>query len=209
MAIQEVLGIDTEALVAQLDGRGYIVVPGWIGAAEVGRQRLAMETVRVLRNGGDPNTLTVRAHNLLGKTRACDHLATDPRLLAIVKGHLRDELQVSISALMDILPGAAAQPLHRDDGMYSGVYSVMGGLPYPHLPLTVNTVITLDEFTPLNGATRIVPGSKDEGGEVDGQRGNETAVLAACPAGSLIAWSGSTVSFPYACCWHMCACQRL
>ena len=61
---------------------------------------------------------------------------------------------------MDILPGAAAQPLHRDDGMYSG----MGGLPYPHLPLTVNTVITLDEFTPVNGATRIVPGSMPQQG---------------------------------------------
>jgi hypothetical protein len=114
---------------------------------------------------------------------------------------------------MNILPGAAAQPLHRDDGMYSE----MGGLPDPHLPLTVNTVITLDEFTPVNGATRIVPGSKDECGQIDSQRGNETAVLAAkvhavlaakvhaaCPAGSLIAWSGSTVSFACAYCWHMC-----
>ena len=121
---------------------------------------------------------------------------------------------------MNILPGAAAQPLHRDDGMYSE----MGGLPDPHLPLTVNTVITLDEFTPVNGATRIVPGSKDECGQIDSQRGNETAVLAAkvhavlaakvhaaCPAGSLIAWSGSTVSFACAYCWHnhVCACQRL
>ena len=103
---------------------------------------------------------------------------------------------------MDILPGA--------------LWNGRAAVPTSILPLTVNTVITLDEFTPVNGATRIVPGSKDEGGEIDSQRGKETAVLAACPAGSLIAWSGSTVSFPYACCWHMCVptammelCKRL
>lgn len=97
-----------------------------------------------------PNGLTVRAHNLLGKTRACDHLATDLRMVA---GHLRDSLQSSICTLMDVLPDEAAQDLHQDDAMYR--------LPRPHLTLTVNTAITLDEFTADNGATRIVPYSKD------------------------------------------------
>lgn len=96
-------------------------------------------------------------------------------------------LQVSIATLMDILPGAAAQPLHRDDAMYRG-------LPYPHIPLTVNTVITLDDFTLANGATVIVPHSKDLGEEIDQEQGRERAVPAVCAAGSLIAWSGST--------WH-------
>ena len=62
------------------------------------------------------------------------------------------------------------------------------------MPLTVNTAITLDEFPAENGATRIVSHSKDWGEAVDQERGATAAVPAVCPAGSLIAWSGST--------WH-------
>ena len=107
-------------------------------------------------------------------------------MLAMVESHLRDTIQFSICTLMDVLPGEAAQDLHQDDAMYR--------LPWPHLPLTVNTAITLDEFTATNGATHIVPYSKDWGDAVDQERGAAAAVPAVCPAGSLIAWSGST--------WH-------
>lgn len=181
--------IEASVLIKQLDDVGWIIVPGWITDEEVHRQRTAMETVPVLRQhspGHAPNGLTVRAHNLLGKTRSCDHLATDPRLLALVKGHLRDTIQFSICTLMDILPGEAAQKLHQDDAMYH--------LPYPHIPLTVNTVITLDNFTAENGATRIVPHSKDWENPINQELGEKKHLPAVCPAGSLVAWSGST--------WH-------
>jgi ectoine hydroxylase-related dioxygenase (phytanoyl-CoA dioxygenase family) len=161
-----------------------VIVPGWICDREVAHQRKAMEAVPVLRTA--PTGLTVRAHNLLGKTRACDHLAMDPRLLALVQGHLRDKLRFSICTLMDILPGEEAQALHQDDAMYK--------MPRPHMPLTVNAVITLDEFTADNGATRVVPGSWEWAGAVDQAIGSMAAVPARCPAGSLIAWSGAT--------WH-------
>lgn len=108
--------IDADALVEQLDGVGFIVVHDWISADEVRRQRAAMESVPVLRTHSPshaPNGLTVRAHTLLGKTRECDHLASDPRLLAVVRGHLRDSVQFSICTLMDILPGEGAQVCHR------------------------------------------------------------------------------------------------
>ena len=64
----------------------------------------------------------------------------------------------------------------------------------PHMPLTVNTAIALDDFTAENGATRLVPHSKDWAGGIDQRLGDASAVPACCPAGSLIAWSGST--------WH-------
>ena len=108
--------IDIDALVRQLDDVGFIVVPGWISLEEVTRQREAMELVPVLRQHSPahaPHGLTVRAHNLLGKTRACDHLASDPRLLNIVQGHLQDSVQFSICTLMDILPGEASQHFHQ------------------------------------------------------------------------------------------------
>ena len=67
-------------------------------------------------------------------------------------------------------------------------------MPRPHMPLTVNTAVTLDDFMEENGATRIVPHSKDWGDEIDQERGAAECVPAVCPAGSWIAWSGST--------WH-------
>jgi len=181
--------VDVDSLVQQLDTTGYIIVPNWISPAEVQRQREAMEAVPVLRQHSPshaPNGLTVRAHNLLGKTRECDHLATDTHLLAVVQGHLRDSIQFSICTLMDILPGEESQRLHQDDAMYR--------MARPHMPLTVNTVIALDDFTSTNGATRIVPFSKDWGEDIDQDHGDGEAVPACCPAGSLIAWSGSS--------WH-------
>ncbi len=108
--------VDVDELVRRLDAEGWVIVPGWIDADEVARQRAAMESVPVLRQHSPshaPHGLTVRAHNLLGKTRACDHIAMDPRALAVVGGHLRDSLRFSICTLMDILPGEASQNFHQ------------------------------------------------------------------------------------------------
>lgn len=128
----------------------HAFLPSWL--TKVAQQRAAMEQVPVLLGGVGGNghmDRTVRAHNLIGKTRACDPIVEDPRLLALVRGVLGEEIQVSVTTLMDMLPGEKEQNYHQDDRRYK--------LPRPHIPLVFNSIIALDEFTTANGATRLIP----------------------------------------------------
>lgn len=135
-----------------IDEHGYAVIPGWLDDERVSRlaDDLRRE-VNPIRELMKPDEKTVRAHNLLAKTRCVDDLVCDDRLVAIVQGVLGSHVQVSVVAMFDLLPGSKAQGLHQDDGLWP--------LPRPHPAFLVNAVIAIDEFTKENGATVIVPGS--------------------------------------------------
>eukprot|EP01052_Picozoa_sp_SAG31_P027849 SAG31_NODE_2640_length_5324_cov_5.437835_8_plen_86_part_00 len=47
--------------------------------------------------------------NLVGKTRCCDELLVDPRILELVDGHLGAVFELSICVLMNIFPGEKPQ----------------------------------------------------------------------------------------------------
>ena len=148
------MGVDVTRWVREVETQGYVIIDGFLSPDEVAVQKAAMATVPVLQGGVGGNVhldRTIRAHNLLGKTRACDHIVEDPRLLALVEGVLGDDIQVSVATLMDMLPGEREQNYHQDDRRYK--------LPRPHIPLVFNSIIALDEFTPANGATRLIPRS--------------------------------------------------
>lgn len=135
-----------------LEEEGYAVIPDWICAERV--KKLAEDLrreVNPIRELMPPEYKTVRAHNLLAKTRCVDDLVADPRMVALVKGVLGPHIQVSVVVMFDLLPGASAQGLHQDDGLWP--------IPRPHPPFVVNSVIAVDEFTKANGATQIVPRS--------------------------------------------------
>jgi ectoine hydroxylase-related dioxygenase (phytanoyl-CoA dioxygenase family) len=139
---------------------GFVIVEDFLSPEQVAEQRAAMQRVPVLQGGTGGNSHmdhTIRAHNLIGKTRACDPIVEDPRLLALVRGVLGEEIQISVTTLMDMLPGEREQNYHQDDRRYK--------LPRPHIPLVFNSIIALDEFTVANGATRIIPNSHRWGEE--------------------------------------------
>ncbi|MCE2462097.1 MAG: phytanoyl-CoA dioxygenase family protein [Pseudomonadales bacterium] len=163
---------------AEIDERGYAVIPDWIGPERV--KRLGED----LRREVNPIDKTmVRAHNLLGKTRCVDDLVCDPRLLALAQGVLGDKIQVSVVAMFDLLPGAKAQGLHQDDGLWP--------LPRPHPPFVVNGVIAADDFTKENGATVLVPGSHKWHDQEVRQPPDVATVQVEMGAGSLLVWTGA------------------
>ena len=134
-----------------VEEQGFVVVPDWLDAERV--ERLAADLKRdvnpIRELMGDGHT--VRAHNLLAKTRCVDDLVCDPRLMALAQGVLGYQIQVSVVVMFDLLPGAKAQGLHQDDGLWP--------VPRPHPPFSLNAVIAVDDFTKANGATMLVPGS--------------------------------------------------
>jgi ectoine hydroxylase-related dioxygenase (phytanoyl-CoA dioxygenase family) len=170
--------------IEQIDENGYVVIPNWLDEARVAKlgEDLRRE-VNPIRELMPPDKTTVRAHNLLAKTRCVDDLVCDKRLIALVQGYLNYQVQVSVVAMFDLLPGAKAQGLHQDDGLWP--------IPRPHPPLVVNSVIAVDDFSIENGATVLVPGSHKWHDVTVRQPPEVETLQVEMPAGSIVIWDGA------------------
>ncbi len=163
---------------------GYAVFPNWLSEQRVAKLRGDLvNEVRPIVELMPPDKTTVRAHNLLGKTRCVDDLVCDPRLLAVVHGMLGPHVQVSVVAMFDLLPGAKAQGLHQDDGLWP--------IPRPHPPFVANAVIAVDDFTVENGATTLVPESHKWHDRPVQQPPHVDPIQVEMPAGSMLIWTGA------------------
>lgn len=163
---------------------GYAIVEGVLDRDEVRRARdelvAVLERTPTGRNNFEGFS-TRRVYALFKKTRAFDGPAVHPLVLGVldrVLGHY----QLSAPVGIQIGPGEQAQVLHRDDGIYP--------LPRPHPPVVVNTMWPLDDFTDVNGATRIVAGSHLWAHERVADASCET-FAAEMPAGSVMFYLGN------------------
>ncbi|MET9274384.1 phytanoyl-CoA dioxygenase family protein [Kribbella sp. NPDC003557] len=141
----------------QLDRDGYLPLEGILTGAEVAaiNERLAELTAAE----GDRAGLEV--HQEKGTDRLADLVNKDPRfavcfshprVLAAMR-HVLGEFRLSSLNSRAALPGEGHQALHADSGhpVEPGAYEVC------------NSIWLLDDFTPENGATRVVPGSHRRG----------------------------------------------
>lgn len=169
---------------ASLKERGYALIPNWLSAERV--EKLSSDLrreVNPIRELMPPDYKVVRAHNLLAKTRCVDDIVCDPRLVALAQGVLGKQIQISVVAMFDLLPGSKAQGLHQDDGLWP--------IPRPHPPFVVNAVIAVDEFTKANGATHIVPKSHLWHDTPVKQPPHVKPIQVEMKPGSMLIWSGA------------------
>jgi ectoine hydroxylase-related dioxygenase (phytanoyl-CoA dioxygenase family) len=145
-------GVNVTERVAEIEAQGYTLIPDFIQANEIARIRHAFDTevqITEMRAIGTDTGKTLRAHNLLAKTRAVDYLFLDPRIRALIEGVLGSRVQINVTTLFNILPGETKQFLHQDDGLWP--------IKRPHPHFVCNALIALDDFDVENGATHIVP----------------------------------------------------
>lgn len=177
-------GVNVTERVAEIEEQGYTVIPDFISIDEVSRIRHAFDTeVRIteMRAIGTDTGKTLRAHNLLAKTRVIDYLFLDARIRALVEGVLGKRVQINVTTLFNLLPGETKQLLHQDDGLWP--------IPRPHPHFVCNALIALDDFDIENGATHIVPYShKWHDRRVD--QDVETLQLT-MRSGTMLMWAGS------------------
>ena len=177
-------GLNVSAHVGEIQEQGYTVVDDFLTAEEVVRIRHAFNTevpITEMRAIGTETGKTWRAHNLLAKTRAVDHIYLDARLRAIVEGVIGQYTQINVTTLFNTLPGETRQFLHQDDGLWP--------IPRPHPPFLCNALIAFDDFTIKNGATHLVPYSHlwhDR--EIDQ---SVDTIRAEIPSGSMVMWEGA------------------
>ncbi len=163
---------------------GYAIVENFLSPDELRRAReelhRALAQTPTGRNGFE-GFQTRRVYALFKKTRAFDGAATHPLVLRVLD-RILGHYQLSAPVGIQIGPGEAAQPLHRDEQIYP--------LPRPHPPVVVNTMWPLDDFSFENGATRLAAGSHlwDPGRVPDEKTEFVTAVM---PAGAMMFYLGN------------------
>ena len=130
-----------------------------------------------------------RIWNLLGKAPSVAALAEHPIVLDLAREQLGEDCVLSDCSATSIGP-------HTDGGAWH-VDVPLGQLPepLPDIPLTIQNVWMLDDFSEDNGATRVVPRShlsQRKPPWAEGALDGEIALTA--PAGSIAIWLSST--------WH-------
>ncbi|HSS49781.1 MAG TPA: phytanoyl-CoA dioxygenase family protein [Thermoanaerobaculia bacterium] len=147
----------TQAEKDQLDRDGYLPLEGVLPLEEVSalNKRLAELTAAEGDRAGlevHQEKGTDRLADLVNKDAKFEVCFSHPRVLAAMK-HVLGEFKLSSLNSRAALPGEGHQALHADSGhpVQPGEYEVC------------NSIWLLDDFTPENGATRVVPGSHRRG----------------------------------------------
>ena len=177
-------GLNITEHIEAIEDKGYTIIPEFLNPTEVGDLKRSFNTdlpITEMRAIGTESGRTWRAHNLLAKTRAADHVFLDPRLRKLVQNFLNDRTQINITTLFNTLPGETKQFLHQDDGLWP--------IPRPHPHFLCNALIALDDFDVENGATHLVPYShKWHDRKVDQ---SVDTIQVEMKAGSMVVWAGA------------------
>ncbi|HWD82903.1 MAG TPA: phytanoyl-CoA dioxygenase family protein [Kribbella sp.] len=147
----------TQAEKDQLDRDGFVPLEGILTAEEVSaiNKRLAELTAAEGDRAGlevHQEKGTDRLADLVNKDPLFEVCFSHPRVLAAMQ-HVLGEFRLSSLNSRAALPGEGHQALHADFGhpVEPGAYEVC------------NSIWLLDDFSPENGATRVVPGSHRRG----------------------------------------------
>ncbi|MEZ4736852.1 MAG: phytanoyl-CoA dioxygenase family protein [Caldilineaceae bacterium] len=185
---------------AELDEQGYTVFPNVIDAAWLAALREAFEQITAAEgeNAGKEVSQMAgvrRLADLVNKGEVFDRIYTHPLVLAAAHHVIGRPFKLHSINGHDPLPGHGQQALHPDWG---------GARPDSTVFHVMNSLWLLDDVSPENGATRIVPGShrwpggpRDQMSDLKAPHPQEIYITA--PAGSVLvfnshAWHGSTTN---------------
>jgi len=142
---------------------GAVIVEGWLGDDLLQKFNAELEPWLRAHPGTDSgseasdNFLGLKTRRLQGlatKTPSFIDILTDARLNGFAQAVLAPiapNIILNNGELIDIGPGEAAQPLHRDDDAWNFANA--------NNPLMINCIAALVDISPQMGATLIVPGS--------------------------------------------------
>ena len=182
-------GTTSSELVAALDGAGCAVVES-LGSRETVAAILDELSPYMDRTetGQDEisGSLTRRTGAVPARSRASWELLRHPLIVAAASHYLAppgQRMHICTAVTSDLLPGQEAQPVHRDQWTY-------GYYPWPAgFEVEFNVLWAMQDFTEINGGTRVVPGSHTWDNELELTQADTVGVE--CPVGSAIIVLGS------------------
>jgi ectoine hydroxylase-related dioxygenase (phytanoyl-CoA dioxygenase family) len=147
-------------LLQQLDDDGYVILPSLLPESQVEAIRDALapylQRQKMGRNDFEGYD-SERVYALLAKSPVFAELAAHPLVLDVCERILGPNFMLSACLAINTHPGENAQPLHFDDSFYR--------IPRPRPAYGVSAFWAIDDFTPDNGPTEIIPGSHKWGGD--------------------------------------------
>jgi ectoine hydroxylase-related dioxygenase (phytanoyl-CoA dioxygenase family) len=148
------------ALLERLQTDGYAILPRLIDAPMLARIRDALAPHlqgRLPGRNDFEGYKSERVYALLAKSPVFAELAAHPLVLDVCEAVLGPNFMLSACLAINTHPGETAQPLHFDDSFYL--------VPRPRPAYGVSAFWAIDDFTPDNGPTEIIPGSHAWGDE--------------------------------------------
>jgi hypothetical protein len=180
-----------EHALSTLEADGFVVFESVMTTDQINAVRVALEPhfdhARRGRNDFEGFS-THREYALMGKGAIFPELATHPLALAFAEATVGASCLLSAFLAIQLYPGETVQPWHADDGHCHS--------PRPRAPLQCSAFWTIDETTPENGATEVIPGSHQWGDTNADRRlrsGQAHALQVAVPPGSLMIALGTLV----------------
>ena len=155
-----------ESLLKALDGSGAVIVEGLLDPDLLTRLNTELDPwvdaaaeAPPCVNAGVEWFMGAQTRHMTGLAAKSRSFATEvlchPLLLAVCDAILLPSCaryQLNVAHLLDRGPGSELQLLHRDQLVWNDV-------PEPHPELQLASVIALEDCSPENGATRVIPGS--------------------------------------------------
>lgn len=175
--------------VERLREDGYVVLERLLNDGQLGRIRAQLtpylQRTHMGRNDFE-GLRSERVYALLAKAPAVADLIEHPAVLDVVDALLPRNYLLSAALAINVHPGETPQAFHIDDAAGSGGHSLFAR---PREMLGVSAIWALDDFTPTNGATEVIPGSHRWGPERCPR--TEDAVKVLMPAGSVLVFAGN------------------
>ncbi|WP_417625194.1 phytanoyl-CoA dioxygenase family protein [Paremcibacter congregatus] len=178
---------DIESHTASLKKHGFVVIPNLIRGPELAS--FSRDICDAFKNtpyseGSFGGLKTKRMGRIFSKSKQARDLAVHPLVLGVIKnilGDYCDRIQINLTQAIQIAPGELEQYLHRDDELF----------PFPKstAEFMVNAMWAIDDFTEMNGATVIWPGSHRQG--LAQSNPAEETIQATMKRGSVLIWLGS------------------
>jgi ectoine hydroxylase-related dioxygenase (phytanoyl-CoA dioxygenase family) len=144
---------EVEGHLRDLEAQGYTIVPDFLSSEELRQVREALRPHLQAHSGRNnfEGYKTERVYTLVARAKIFERIAEDPRVLALCGRFLKTGFLLTASQAICIRPGETPQPIHTDDAFYT--------LPRPRPPISVSTIVAVDDFTAANGGTEVIPGS--------------------------------------------------
>ena len=152
------LGVSDELLSEEekreLDERGYLILEDLFSGEQLAAMRQRFDQLLALEGGegreANPEANVGRLANLVDKGSEFAPCYSHPRVLAAIWHVIGGEMHLASLNGRSASPGHGHQALHCDNQISSSVVLNYG---------SCNSLWMLDDFTPDNGATRLVPGT--------------------------------------------------
>jgi ectoine hydroxylase-related dioxygenase (phytanoyl-CoA dioxygenase family) len=185
--------------IAHLDEYGYVVLEGALSPDQAAALRgRSAELIEEDRADGNKHVYldgkSWRVWNLVNKGRIYEEMIQLPQVLEYQEYLLGDDFIMSSFSLNLIGPGSPATDLHVDGPL--GIFPK----PLPMAALCANTIYVLDDFTPENGATLMVPGSYKRGYGPEPEKEYDDVIQLRAGKGDIVVFHGAT--------WHASGANR-